>query len=240
MRKIRLTIACPLIVVAVPCLPQQNARAPAPDGTAGFEQIFDGQSLKGWDGDPSFWRVEQGAIVGEATAERPLKTNTFIIWRGGLAKDFELKLQYRINSTNSGIQYRSSEVAGDVKWVLKGYQADIDVRNTYTGQLYEERGREFLALRGQFTRMQEGGKLSLIGSPGDGESLKAVIRNGDWNDFHVIARHNVIIHTLNGRVMAMFVDDDTANRSLEGLLGFQLHTGPPMKVEFRNIWLKKL
>ena len=214
--------------------------APEADGTTGFDRIFDGQSLKGWDGDPSFWRAEQGAIAGESTAERPLKTNTFVIWRGGAPKDFELKLQYRINSTNSGIQYRSSEVPGDVKWVLKGYQADIDVQNTYTGQLYEERGRGFLALRGQFTRMQEGRKLSLIGSPGDGESLKAVIKNGDWNDFHVIARHNVIIHILNGRVMAMFVDDDAENRAFEGLLGFQLHTGPPMKVEFREIWLKKL
>jgi hypothetical protein len=213
---------------------------PQPDGTAGFESIFDGKSLQGWDGDRTFWRAESGAIVGETTAEKPLPQNTFLIWRGGAPKNFELKLQYRINSTNSGIQYRSSEVPGDVKWVLKGYQADIDAQNTFTGQLYEERGRGFLAMRGQFTRMQEGRTLSLVGSPGDGEALKAHIKVDDWNDFHVIARDNVLIHVLNGHIMCAFIDDDTQGRAMEGLLGFQLHRGPPMKVEFRNILLRKL
>ncbi|MGH9719270.1 MAG: 3-keto-disaccharide hydrolase [Bryobacteraceae bacterium] len=214
--------------------------APDPDGTAGFDAIFDGKTLNGWDGDTNFWRAEGGAIAGETTAAKPLKQNTFLIWRGGAPKDFELKLEYRINSTNSGIQYRSVEVPGDVKWVLKGYQADIDAQNRYTGQLYEERGRGFLALRGQFTRILEPKKQTLIGSPGDGEALKAFIKNDDWNEFHVIARANNIIHVMNGHVMSMVVDDDAQNRAMEGLLGFQLHVGPPMKVEFRKIFLRKL
>lgn len=211
-----------------------------PDGTAGFDSIFDGKTLKDWDGDTNFWRPENGSLVGETTVEKPLKSNTFLVWRGGAPKDFELKLDYRINATNSGVQYRSSEVPGDAKWVLKGYQADIDAQNRFTGQIYEEKGRGFLALRGQFTRIQGPGKQTLVGSPGDGESLKALIKVDDWNTLHIIARGNVIVQVLNGRVMSMIIDDDPQGRALEGLLGLQLHVGPPMKVEFRNIWLRKL
>ena len=106
----------------------------------GFEAIFDGSSLKGWDGDPTFWRVENGAIVGESTPDRRVTQNTFLIWRGGEPKDFELKCEYRLNATNSGIQIRSVQlpVGGDIgKWVMKGYQADIDYQNQFTGQIYE-------------------------------------------------------------------------------------------------------
>jgi hypothetical protein len=210
------------------------------DDTTGFQQIFNGKSLDGWDGDTAFWRAEGGSIVGETTAEKPLKSNTFLIWRGGKPKDFELKLEYRINSTNSGIQFRSAELADAGKWVLKGYQADIDAENRFTGQIYEERGRTFLALRGQFTYIADGKKPRVQGSLGDGEALKQQIRNGDWNKLHLIARGNVLVQILNGQVMSMVVDDDVKNRALEGLLGIQIHVGPPMKVELRNLWLKQL
>ncbi len=123
------------------------------DDHTGFRQIFDGKSLTGWDGDPSLWRAEGGAIVGETTAAAPLKQNSFLIWRAGEPADFELKLEFRINSTNSGVQYRSAQVppSGEIgKWVLRGYQADIDFENQFTGMLYEERGRAFLAPRGTF------------------------------------------------------------------------------------------
>ena len=109
------------------------------DDQTGFQPIFDGKTLNGWDGDPAFWKAESGAIVGQSTPENPLKENTFIIWRGGEPKDFELKVQFRMNSTNSGIQIRSVQVpagthVGDRvvqgKWVLKGYQADLDFNNT--------------------------------------------------------------------------------------------------------------
>jgi Domain of Unknown Function (DUF1080) len=208
------------------------------DDHSGFDAIFDGKSLTGWDGDTAYWRVENGEIVGESTTEKPLKSNTFLIWRGGQPKDFELKLEYRINSTNSGIQYRSVELQDVGKWVLKGYQADIDFQNTYTGQLYEERGRGFLALRGQMTRLQPS-KKSQIAKLG-GDELKGLIKANDWNHFHIIARGNVLTHILNGHLMAEAIDDDAAVRAMSGLLGFQMHVGPPMKVEFRNIWLKNL
>jgi 3-keto-disaccharide hydrolase len=205
----------------------------------GFESIFDGKTLKGWDGDPQFWRVENESIIGESTAEKPVKLNTFLIWRGGQPKDFELKVEYRINSTNSGVQYRSIELPEVGKWVLKGYQADIDFANQFTGQLYEERGRGFLAMRGQMTRLLTG-KKQIIANLRSGDELKALIKANDWNQVHIIARGNVLTHIFNGHLMAQAVDDDAAIRAVGGSLGFQMHVGPPMKLELRNIWLKNL
>jgi hypothetical protein len=209
------------------------------DDYAGFKSIFDGKSLKGWDGDSAVWRVENEQIIGESTAEKPLKANTFLIWRGGQPTDFELKVEYRINSTNSGIQYRSVQLPDVGKWVLKGYQADIDFQNTFTGQLYEERGRGFLAMRGQMTQLQPGKKQVIAGLRG-GDELKNLIKVNDWNQFHIIARGNVLTHIVNGHLMAEAVDDDPANCAMGGLIGFQMHTGPPMKVEYRKIFLKNL
>jgi len=210
----------------------------------GFTSIFDGTSLKDWDGDPSFWKVENGAITGQSTPANPVKQNTFIIWRGGEPKDFELKVEFRMNATNSGIQVRSVQLpAGpDIgKWVMKGYQADMDFNNQFTGQIYEERGRGFLAMRGQAVYVPDGGKPVVIGnlqqSP---DELKALIKVNDWNQVHIVARGTTIMQILNGAVTSIVVDDDTKNRQLSGLIGFQMHVGDPMKVEFRNIWLKKL
>ena len=219
------------------------------DDHAGFEQIFDGVSLKGWDGDPSLWRAENGELVGQSTAENPITENTFVIWQGGEPADFELKVEFRLDSTNSGIQFRSLRLPqGSVdgqrpiagRWVLKGYQADIDAANTYTGQIYEERGRGFLAMRGQAVHVPDGGGPKLIGNLQRGpDELKALIRQNDWNQVHLIAQGNTIVQIVNGQVTSVLVDDDTKGRALKGLLGFQMHMGPPMKVEFRNIYLKK-
>jgi hypothetical protein len=222
--------------------PQRTSgpRQPVPDDTSGFVQIFDGKSLSKWEGDPMFWRAENGAIVGESTAEKPLKQNTFIIWRGGTTKDFELKLDFKLTGGNSGVQYRSAALPDAGKFVLKGYQADMDAKDMYTGMLYEERGRGFLAERGRVTRIMPGGERKLIGSPGEGEALKAAIRPEDWNQLHIIARGSTVVHVINGRVMSLCIDDDTQSRPVEGLLGLQLHTGPAMKAEFRSIFLKAL
>ena len=227
------------------------------DDHTGFRQIFDGKTLKGWDGDTTLWRAEGGAIVGETTAAAQLKQNTFLIWRGGEPADFELKLEFRINATNSGVQYRSAQVppSGEIgKWVLRGYQADIDFENQFTGMLYEERGRAFLAPRGAFGYVgpnqppagQRGqppagaGPRGQLGALESGDALKAFIKQHDWNQLHVVARGNMLVHVLNGHVTALFLDDDEAARSMRGLLGLQIHVGPPMKVEFRNIWLKEI
>jgi 3-keto-disaccharide hydrolase len=216
----------------------------------GFRSLFDGTTLKGWDGDPKFWRAEGGALVGQTTPENKLTENTFLIWRGGEPADFELKLEFRINATNSGIQIRSEHLPAGTpdgrggaiagKWVMKGYQADIDFANQYTGQIYEERGRGFLAMRGQFSQVGADGVPKVLGAlQTTDDELKALIKTNDWNQVHLIARGNVITEVLNGHTTNVLVDDDTWGRALKGLIGLQMHVGDPMKVEFRNIWLKQ-
>ncbi len=218
----------------------------------GFDPIFDG-TLKNWDGDPAYWRAENNMLVGQTTDANPLKENTFIIYKGGEPADFELKLEYRMSATNSGIQFRSThvpqgspsgpqgtqQVAG--KWVLKGYQADIDFANQYTGMIYEERGRGFLMQRGQAVYIGADAKPKMIGDlERVADELKGLIKPGEWNTVHIIARGNTLINIVNGHVTAMIVDDDVKGRALKGLLGFQIHVGPPMTIEFRNIYLKTL
>lgn len=212
---------------------------PGPLPETGFTPIFDGKSLNGWDGDPRLWRVENGAMVGETTRAAMPKQNSFLIWRGGMPADFELKAEYRLTEGNSGIQYRSVELP-DIRWAMRGYQADIDAAQQYTGQIYEERGRGFLALRGQFTSIPEGGKPGVAGSLGSAADLKTFIKERDWNEFDIIARGNVLVQILNGRVMSMLIDDDREHRRMNGLIGIQLHAGPPMKIELRRIRLKNL
>jgi hypothetical protein len=220
----------------------------------GFQPIFDG-TMKNWDGDPAIWKAEGNVLVGTTTEANPLTENTFVIWRGGEPGDFELKVEYRMSSTNSGIQFRSAhvpqgtpapnpnnpdaKVAG--KWVLKGYQADIDFANQFTGMIYEERGRGFLMQRGQAIEIGPDGVSRQIGSlEMNADELKSLIKPGDWNTVHLIARGNTIMNIVNGHVTAFIVDDDAKGRALKGLLGFQIHVGPPMKIEFRNIFLKSL
>ena len=220
----------------------QPARgAVAPDDNAGFEALFDGRTLKDWDGEPGFWRVENGTIVGETTAERPLKQNTFLVWRGGSLRDFELKLEFRLTaSANSGVQYRSVILPEVSKWAMRGYQADMDGANNYTGMVYEERGRGFLAPRGAFNRLAQNKTSKQVAVLGDAEALKGFVKTGaDWNQLHIIAKGFTLVHVINGHVMAMFMDEEPQGRASEGLLGLQLHVGQPMKNEFRNIYIKR-
>ena len=222
----------------------------------GFVQIFDGRTLTGWEGDPAYWRVENGCLVGEITPDKLLKNNSFIIWRGGNTADFELRLEYRITlSGNSGINYRSVELK-DVPYALKGYQSDIDGKNRYTGQNYEERARTTLAYIGEKVIINVNSNSSdslknhivnnawtiknVIASLGNPDSLTAKINVDDWNNCHLIIKGNHLQHFVNGILMSDVTDNDPVNRKQEGLLGVQVHVGPPMKVEFRNIRIKKL
>jgi hypothetical protein len=233
------TLFLALLLQQAPPIPPQTYPVPAAEDS-GYEMMFDGKSLAGWEGDPKYWRVEGGILIGEVTPETLLKTNSFLIWRAGAPKDFELKVEYRISALgNSGINYRSVEVPG-VPWGMRGYQADIDGRNRYTGQNYEERGRTFNAMRGQITHIRTGKKAEIIGSLGDIKELESFIKNDDWNEYHLIIRGNTLIHILNGHVMSVVIDDDTENRRFDGQIGVQVHVGPPMKIEYRNFRIKKL
>ncbi len=229
----------------VPAGGMQKTSPVPPLEETGFQPIFDGKTLEGWDCDPDFWKVEDGAIVGQSTQAHQPKQNTFCIWKGGQPGNFELKAQYRltgVNDGNSGIQYRSVELPEVAKWVMKGYQFDIDLKQQYTGQVYEERKRGFLALRGQISTVPDGKKAGSIGSVGEDSQLRSFIKDGDWNDIEIIARGNTLIQLINGHVMSVLIDEDTANRKREGEIGIQLHRlpGAAMKMETRNIRIKSL
>lgn len=235
----------------------EGQNTPAETEEAGFVEIFDGKSLTGWEGDTTYWSVRNGNLVGEITPTTLLKANSFIIWRGGTTGDFELKTEFRITEDgNSGINYRSEELT-DVPNALRGYQADIDGKNNYTGQNYEERGRTTLAYRGEQVTVSTQDnpddpaslraniknnawtKREVTGSLGDSDSLRTLIKSNDWNTCHIIAKGNRLQHFINGVLMSDVTDNDTVNGKRTGLLGVQVHVGPPMVVEYRNIRLKQ-
>lgn len=234
------------------------SQVPTDSTETDFISIFNGRSLEGWEGDTIYWRAENGVLIGEITPATILQRNTFIVWQGGSPADFELKVDFRISEGgNSGINYRSVAVA-DVPFALRGYQADIDGKKNYTGQNYEERGRTTLAYRGEAVTVyaQDNSadpasfranvknnawvKREVTRSLGSGDSLRNVIKSDDWNSCHIIARGNRLQHFINGVLMSDVTDADTVNRQMTGLIGVQVHVGPPMTVEFRNFLLKQL
>lgn len=211
----------------------------APKREPGFVQIFHGNDLGGWDGDPNFWRAENGILIGETTATRKLEHSTYILWKKRKTRDFELKVDFRLDGGNSGIQYRSVEGEGG-RWAeAKGYQADLDAEDKWTGILYECGLRKFLALRGQKVHIGKDGTSKIVGSVADSEKLKKKIHQKDWNEYHIIANGDHLTHLINGQVM-VDVRDEMTTRIKSGYIGFQLHQGPPMKIEFKNIHLKEL
>lgn len=212
--------------------------AAQPADEQGFTPLFDGKSLDGWDGDPRFWRVEDGAIVGQSTRENPVPHNSFLIYRKEQPADFELRFEYRITGGNSGVQYRSFELDGG-KWRMGGYQADIDAANRYTGIVYGEQFRGILCPRGKQAVVGPDHKSAVIGEVGKAADYKELFRNDDWNDYHVVVRDHRHVLKINGTTTADLTDEDEEMRREEGLIALQLHAGPPMKVEFRNLRIRK-
>lgn len=246
-------IAVLIAILAIGCKVSNTAQS-----EKGFKSIFDGKTLNGWEGDIKYWRVENGNLVGEITPETLLKTNSFITWKGGEPADFELKGEFNITEKgNSGINYRSVKLP-DIQYALRGYQADIDGNNTYTGQNYEERGRTTLAYRGQITsinpqanpmtpeevrkKVQRNAwtELKVTGSLGENEALKTKINKQDWNTFHLVIKGNRLQHYINDVLMSDVTDNDLINGKSKGILGVQVHVGPPMKVQYRNLRIKEL
>ena len=208
------------------------------DAEEDWTSIFNGRSLENWDGNPEFWSVEDGTITGQTTADKPTKGNTFIIWRGGEIGDFELKLEYKIINGNSGIQYRSFEVPNE-KWVIGGYQADFEAGETYSGINYGERFRGILAQRGQKTVIGDDHKPKVVEQFGDTKEIQSKIKKEDWNEYLITAKGFTFEHRINGVLTSVVTDEDKEMRKANGVLALQLHAGPPMKVQFRNIKLKQ-
>jgi hypothetical protein len=223
----------------------------------GFRSLFNGVDLKGWDGLPGVWSVEDGAITGRTRAEAPLEGNTFLIWKEGTVGDFTLRLKFRFQPVaganmaraNSGVQYRS-QVIDAAKRVVGGYQADMDGGGKYVGMLYEERGRGILALPTQKVRLSpEAGKpgepakakIDLLGataSEADRSALTAAVARGEWMDLTLVIEGRLLRHYVNGVQTAEIVDHDDAHRAATGVLALQVHAGEPMMVQFKDVRLK--
>ena len=220
----------------------------APPEPSDMRSIFNGKDLSGWDGDPRLWSVQNGAIHGETTAENRANGNTFIIWKDGVTKDFELRLSFRCNATNnSGIQYRSKHVTdGKVrnKWVVRGYQHEI--RNQVTlpsvaGFIYGEGGkRGRICLVGEKAVWGADGKKRVTETLIDAEEFPRLFKLDDWNDVVIIAKGNHIQHYLNNRLILDFTDDDPRLALRDGILAFQLHAGRPMWAEFKDIRIREI
>lgn len=213
-----------------------------------FHSLFNGKDLTGWEGDERFWRVEGDVIVGQTTKDNPTKNNTFLVYTRDTVDDFELRFSYRVKGGNSGVQYRSELLS---KWVVKGLQADFEDtmhegKDKFSGMFFEENGRMFLGQRGDVVVVRTNPEntkkpmIEKIASVGDPVELEKVIKRDGWNDYTVIAKDNVFIHIINARVMSIGIDEDDANFRKSGLLAWQLHSGDPLKIEMKNIRLRKL
>ncbi|MEW6355528.1 MAG: DUF1080 domain-containing protein [Planctomycetota bacterium] len=225
---------CWLMALGIVCV---AVGAMAADDEEGFVSLFNGKDLTGWDGNPDFWSVKDGVIHGETTAEKPTKGNTFLIWRGGTLKDYELRLSFRIESGNSGVQHRSQDLG---EWHVSGYQAEVCNSPATVGFLYHERGRKHLAKVGEKVVIDENGKIEVVGKLGEAKEINADYKPKDWNHYRIIAKGNRIMQYLNGKQTIDLVDNDPKGRALEGILALQIHAGPPMVVEFKDIRLKEL
>ena len=215
-----------------------------------FASLFNGQDLTGWDGDSRFWRVEDGAIVGETTKDNAAEHNTFLIYRPAEFGDFELRFSYQVQGYNSGVQYRSVD-EGD--YVVSGYQADFEdrwhdegQRDRFSGMFFEERGRMFLGQRGEAVIVQTDPdmptkhRVEKVATLGDATELETAIRRDGWNEYVVIARGYQFTHIINGRVMALGWDEDASHRRATGILAFQLHSGPPMRIRVKDVRIRQL
>ena len=240
-----LTLAFIFSLVAPALAADKVIKAPAEP--KGMKTIFDGKTLKGWNGDPRLWSVKDGAIRGETTKDKKANGNTFIIWEGGKTTNFQLRLSFRCNATNnSGIQYRSKHITSNVrnKWVVRGYQHEIRNQNQLTsvsGFIYEEGGRRGrMCLVGEEAHWQSDGKKVVKSKLIDAEGFKELFKLNDWNDVIIIAKGSRIRHYMNGRLIMDCTDDHPEYAKSSGVLAFQLHAGAPMWVEFKNIRFKDL
>ena len=243
-----------IFIMLKSCLNKENKKEY--HNESDFVTIFNEKDLSGWVGDSTYWSVKDGTLVGEVTPETILERNSFIIYEKAQPSNFELKLEYKIsNSGNSGINYRSERME-KFPFALKGYQCDIDGKNRYTGQNYEEKKRTTLAYMGEKvtipsmpdsiskTNLRKNVKKNcwqtriVSDTLGDLKQLKSHIKENDWNSVHLIVKDNRMQHYINGVLMSDVLDLDTENRANKGFLGVQVHVGPPMKVQYKNIKIK--
>ncbi|MFN6140441.1 MAG: PVC-type heme-binding CxxCH protein [Planctomycetota bacterium] len=201
-------------------------------------RIFDG-TLDGWEADWNHWRIENETIVGEIPKGKTLGKNTWLVWRGGELKDFELQLQFHLSglaAANSGIQIRCQVDNVDH---VSGYQADLDMGSTWLGRIYDEHGRAMLVERGERVKiLPDGKRLSKRYAPV--HQYPVLFRENQWNDYRIVAIGERIDVYVNGSLFSQLWDQQTDQKDLSGSLALQLHSGPETRIAFRNITLETL
>ncbi|NQU24910.1 MAG: DUF1080 domain-containing protein [Candidatus Nealsonbacteria bacterium] len=207
----------------------------AADAEEGFVSMFNGKDLTGWEGKPDGWTVEDGAITGRSTKEKPCPTAHYLMWRTDKPADFELRLSYRIVVGNSGIQFRSREIPN---WDTRGYQADLEAGPTWSGALFEH-ARGGIAMRGTKVVIAADGTKQVT-KVADSNELQKKIKPNEWNEYRVIARGPEITLSINGVVMAQATDRDAKQAARDGVIALQMHPGPPMTVQFKDLRIKIL
>lgn len=234
-----LTLALALTLLPSLIAADDAPKPTAPPEPADMKQLFT-KDLDGWDGNPKLWSFKDGIVRGETTKENNTKGNTFLIWKGGTLEDFELRLSFRIKTGNSGVQYRSKHVPSkDNDWVVSGYQAEVEDTPGKAGFLYHEKGRGELCLVGDKVEIGEDGKKKVVGKLGEKAAIAKTYKKSDWNDYVIIGKGNHMVQYLNGIQTIDLVDHDPKGRALSGILALQIHAGPPMLVEFKNVRLKQ-
>ncbi len=231
----------PTLIFVILALPGLSSVTAATDGAPQqaapqqleWESLFDGKSLKGWQGDDELWRVENGIIIGEGPAGGPVPATRFL-WHEKSFDDFVFEAEFRITGGNSGIQYRSEAVPGGA---AKGYQADLDAGHTYTGILYEANGRAILSPRGEVSQLQADGSRLNVGYLGGTAPLIDQFDPKSWHRYRIIARGNRARHELDGVQVCAF-EDLHGNHQPAGKIGLQIHAGEPMRIEWRQIRIR--
>lgn len=239
--------AATAVTVCILSAPLGAQTAPVP---AGFTSIFDGKTLNGWKGDPNFFRVKDGTLEGGS--DKPITNNTFLVLNKPYP-NFELRFKYRwvTDVGNSGIQFRSFLIDPD-HYYMVGMQANV----TPVGKalerfamLYEEIGeRQEMVLLGQratITRQQAagGGQGRIVRTVHEmvnsREEIAKSIKPNDWNEDVLIVYGNRSVHAVNGFLAYDATDNDPMG-SKTGYIGIQVHKGPPMTVQFKDVVIRPL
>jgi hypothetical protein len=209
--------------------------AGAADLEEGFVCMFNGKDLSGWEGKPGWWHVEDGCLTVESTKDKPCDRCNYLMWRGGKPGDFELRAEYRLTGpgANSGIQFRSRELPD---WDTSGYQADMEGGDQWSGCLFEHT-RGGVAMRGQKVVIDKDGKKQVT-SLDDPKELQKQIKKNEWNTYRVVARGSEITLEINGVVMCQATDNQAGLAAKDGVIALQMHPGPPMKAQFRNLRIR--
>ena len=211
--------------------------------------LFDGKTLEGWRGNPRFWSVEDGCIVGRATTENPCEITTYLHHETPY-RDFIIEFEIKLEGegANSGLQYRSTPAPPDQGdgTDLSGYQADIDQQHAYTGILYETYGRGIAVGRGQRIRFEKDRSKREIEPARPDADLKKHLqkvdadpKTGGWHRYRVVADGRRLEHWIDGELF-MVAEDHDPRFAPEGIFALQVHQGPPMVVKARNIRVRKL